>query len=83
MDAHLNHTSFVHLMCATGLDQSPLQEKNSYRVTFFNKKTQSTIDGWLALSDNLFKETDCVQGLQRNGQTIPVHDDSNLYIIKV
>ena len=53
MDAHLSHTSFVHLMCATGLDQSPLQEKNSFRVIYF-KKNQSTIDGLSALSDNLF-----------------------------
>lgn len=52
MDAHLSHTSFVHLMCATGLDQSPLQEKNSFRVT--SKKNQSTIEGLSALSDNLF-----------------------------
>ena len=35
------------------------------------------------LTAKISKETDCVQSLQRNGQTIPVQDDSNLYIIKV
>lgn len=85
MDAHLSHTSFVHLMCATGLEQSPLQKKKF--LPCYLKKNQSTIDVTIPLLSGLIakisKETDCVQSLQRNGQTIPVQDDSNLYIIKV
>ena len=52
MDAHLSHTSFVHLMCATGLEQSPLQKKKF--LPWYLKKKQSTIDGLSALSDNPF-----------------------------
>ena len=42
--------------------------------------TISLLSGLIA---KISKETDCVQSLQRNGQTIPVQEDANLYIIKV